>query len=69
MGHHSFGELDSGESIFAVNGHFGEELMVDEGVNFVNRLIFPVEGKGVEIKVDRMGKVEISGTGVENDFD
>lgn len=53
----------------AVNGHFGKELLIDKRIDFVDGLIFPVEGKGVEIKVDRMGKIEISRTGVENDFD
>jgi hypothetical protein len=69
LGHHSFGKFDSGESILAVNGHFGKELLIDKRIDFVDGLIFPVEGKGVEIKVDRMGKIEISRTGVENDFD
>ncbi len=42
---------------------------MDEWIDVIDALIIPVEGKWVEVKVDRVSEVEIGGTGIKNDFD
>jgi hypothetical protein len=60
LSHHTFGKFDARKPVFAVNRHFRKELEMDERIDVIDALIIPVEGEGVEIKVNRVGKVKIS---------
>lgn len=66
--HHALGELNPRQLALLINGHPFEEVSLQKLAHVTDLLAPVVVGEGLQVKVDPVGEVEVSGTALDHQF-